>query len=98
MSDDDMNSHSQRELELVRFQLREADRRLAESEAEVVRLRRENAALRGKAVNAQEQVRRLRHSPAWRTAESLLVLEHRVRRVGGSLSEQLHQIKRKVIG
>lgn len=86
------------ELRLLRHQLGQADRRLAESEAEVVRLRARNVALTSQTANAQRQLRDMRASDAWRISVSLLTVGDSVRgglaRVGGVLRE----MKRKTIG
>lgn len=86
------------ELRLLRHQLGQADRRLAESEAEVVRLRARNVALTSQTANAQRQLRDMRGSDAWRISVSLLTVGDSVRGGLDRVSGVLREIKRKTIG
>ncbi len=86
------------ELRLLRHRLGQADRRLAESEAEVVELRARNVALTSQTANAQRQLRDMRTSGAWRVAVSLLTVGDSLRRGLSQVSTGLRGIKRKTIG
>lgn len=87
-----------REIDLLRFQLRQADERLAQSQEEVLQLRQENIALRHRAEVAQKQLRTMRSTPAWRTSVALMSVEGSAKRRMSRLISWLRSVKRRVIG
>lgn len=86
------------ELRLLRHQLGQADLRLAQAEAEVVRLRSRNVVLTSQTAGAQRQLREMRDSDAWRISVSLLQTGDSLRRATGYVTDFLRTIKRKTIG
>ncbi len=86
------------ELRLLRHQLNQANSRLAESEAERAELRRQNVRLASETANAQNQLRAMRSSPAWRVSVAILSVEDNVRRGIAKVSGLARDAKRRTIG
>lgn len=87
-----------RENDYLKYQLRQADKRLAAAEQRAVRLEEENVDAASRASSAQNQLRAMRQSPAWRTTETLLKVEDQARESAGGLVRAARAVKRKVIG
>lgn len=98
MGEKEVHGDAQREIDLLRHHLRECERALANSEREVTGLRAENTDLQAKTRNAQEQLRLLRSSPAWRVSSVIVGGQTVVVEAASQVTGQLRTIKRKVIG
>lgn len=87
-----------RENDYLKYQLRQADIRLAAAEQRALRLAEENVDAASRAASAQNQLRAMRQSPAWRTTETLLKIEDQARESAGGFVRAGRVVKRKVIG